>query len=334
MKLNSMVGNPMINEIETIIAIEQLIQEVSQTLDNGCYLTQRRNEKKLRAYARRGCDLIPAFRQLISQDIQLMFPINCFMRVLDIAKRINLKYGLSENDIPYTDQYIEICEAMHVFPAAYHKDQLKFYNQECKNRCELEKYLYNLIHKHCKTLWVRVELKYFSDSLDEISILDVDRHFKAFRKRISDKDTCFRDLVGYVWALEQGGETGAYHVHLLLIYNGSLRKGEWKIGSEVCALWENMTEGLGKAYSLQDSRHRESYQKAGRDGLGLVRREDGMKVENAIRLALYFTKPEKYEQRLRIKVPRMRTFACGQFKLSRYMLRQSRIDLDDVELPF
>lgn len=229
---------------------------------------------------------------------------------------------------------MEICLAMYVSPAAYKRDQRKFHDQECNNRFELEEYLRNLIQKHCKTLWVRVELKYFSDSLDEISILDVDRHFKAFRKRLSDKDTCFRDLVGYIWALEQGGGTGAYHVHLLLIYNGSLREGEWKIASEVCALWENITDGLGTAYNLQDVKYRATYQATGRDGLGLVERKDTLKLANALRLAMYFTQPEKYDQRLRAKVPRMRTFACGQFKPSPYMLRQSYRSSNEIELPF
>ncbi|MGG2096203.1 inovirus-type Gp2 protein [Acinetobacter haemolyticus] len=330
MKLNSMVDNPMKNETETLIAIEQLILEISQTLDNE-RLSQRRNEQELRVYARQCCDLIPAFKQLISKNIQLMFPVDQFMYVLDIAHRLYLQYGLTEQEIPYVDQYMEICLAMYVSPAAYQRDQRKFYHQECNNRFELEEYLRNLIQKHCKTLWVRVELKYFSDSLDEISILDVDQHFKAFRKRLSDKDTCFRGLVGYVWALEQGGETGAYHVHLLLIYNGSLREGEWKIASEVCTLWENMTDGLGTAYNLQDAKHRATYQAAGRDGLGLVERKDTHKLDNAFRLAMYFTQPEKYDQRLRAKVPRMRTFACGQFKPSPYMLRQSCMNSNTVE---
>jgi len=59
MKLNSIVDNRMINETETLIALEQLILEVSRTLDSEL-LTYRRNEQKLRAYARQCCDLIPS----------------------------------------------------------------------------------------------------------------------------------------------------------------------------------------------------------------------------------------------------------------------------------
>lgn len=88
MKLNSTVDNPMMNETETLIVIEQLILDVSQILDSE-RLTQRHNEQKLRAYARQCCDLIPAFKQLISHDIQLMFPIDQFMRVLDMAIQLN-----------------------------------------------------------------------------------------------------------------------------------------------------------------------------------------------------------------------------------------------------
>lgn len=123
-------------------------------------------------------------------------------------------------------------------------------------------------------------------------------------------------------------------MHLLLIYNGSLREGEWKIASEVCALWENITDGLGTAYNLQDVKHRATYQATGKDGLGLVERKDTHKLANAFHLAMYFTQPQKYDQRLRAKVPRMRTFACGQFKPSPYMLRQSYRSTNEIELPF
>ncbi len=204
----------MLNETEILMAIERLIIEVSQVLEKGDQ-TKRSTIQKLRAYARQGCDLVPAFKQMFTRNLQLMFPVNQFIRVIEVVDRLNQQYGWLHTEIPYTDEYIQICRALYVSQAAWRRDQNNFYKQEYENRFKLEEYLRKIIQKHCKTLWVREELKYYTESLDELSIADVERHLKTLRKRISDKDTCFKDLVGYAWALEQGGETGAYHIHLL-----------------------------------------------------------------------------------------------------------------------
>ncbi|MCV2392646.1 inovirus-type Gp2 protein, partial [Acinetobacter baumannii] len=255
------------------MAIERLIREVSRVLEKGDQ-TKRSTVQKLRAYARQGCDLVPAFKQMFTRNLQLMFPVNQFIRVIEVVDRLNQQYGWPHTEIPYTDEYIQICRALYVSPAAWRRDQNNFYKQEYENRCKLEQYLRNIIEKHRKTLWVREELKYYTESLDELSIADVERHLKTLRKRISDKDTCFKDLVGYAWALEQGGETGAYHIHLLLIYNGSIREADWWHADLVGDLWEKITGDLGKGFNKHTAKERQSYKEKGLDGLGMVKRED------------------------------------------------------------
>ncbi|MHC3124940.1 hypothetical protein NL42_14885 [Acinetobacter sp. GN11] len=323
----------MLNETEILMAIERLIIEVSQVLEKGDQ-TKRSTIQKLRAYARQGCDLVPAFKQMFTRNLQLMFPVNQFIRVIAVVDRLNRQYGLTHTEIPYKDEYIQICRALYVSQAAWSRDQNRFYRQEYNNRFKLEEYLRNIIQKHRQTLWVREELKYYTECLDELSIVDVERHLKTLRKRISDKDTCFKDLVGYAWALEQGGETGAYHIHLLLIYNGSKREGDWWHAESVGELWEKITGDFGKGFNKHTAKERKSYKEKGLDGLGMVKREDATKVNNAIRLGLYLADPTKYEQRLRVKVFGMKTFSHGQFTPSLYMLRQSREADDDIKLPF
>lgn len=323
----------MLNETEILMAIERLIIKVSLVLEKGDQ-TKRSTIQKLRAYARQGCDLVPAFKQMFTRNLQLMFPVNQFIRVIEVVDHLNQQYGWPHTEIPYTDEYIQICRALYVSQAAWRRDQNNFYRQEYDNRFKLEQYLRNIIQKHCKTLWVREELKYYTESLDELSIADVERHLKTLRKRISDKNTCFKDLVGYAWALEQGGETGAYHIHLLLIYNGSIREADWWHADLVGDLWGEITGVFGKGFNKHTAKERKSYKEKGLDGLGMVKREDVTKVNNAIRLGLYLADPTKYEQRLRVKVFGMKTFSHGQFTPSLYMLRQSREADDDIKLPF
>ncbi|NUG32374.1 inovirus-type Gp2 protein [Acinetobacter baumannii] len=325
----------MINESAILIAIEQLMQKVSSTLDQELK-TKRRYAQKLRAYTRQCCDLIPGFKQLRLHEIQLMFPLDRFQGVVDVVDRICLQNNLSYNELPYTDHYRLICIAMHIFPSLWKREQASFREQEMKNRLGLAAYIADIFSKHSYTLWVRVELKYLTESLDILSIVDVAAHLAKLRKRISDKDTCFNGLVGFAWALEQGGETGAYHCHLLLIYNGSKYQWDHDLAEKVGLLWVEITQGYGCYRNLNSYEHRKKHIDNGTDGLGMIKREKNPdKVKNAKILALYLAVPEKFDQRLRAKVYGMKTFGHGQFKLSPYLLRQAAREADEnIQLPF
>ncbi len=65
-------------------------------------------------------------------------------------------------------------------------------------------------------------------------------------RRIQDKDTIFRDQVGYAYRLEQGGKSKGYHCHLLAIYNGSLRIKDDYLAQAIGELWlEKITKEDG-----------------------------------------------------------------------------------------
>ena len=50
-------------------------------------------------------------------------------------------------------------------------------------------------------------------------------------------------------------------------------------------------------------------------GIGMTHRKDSDKVQNAINTLSYLTtKKDKYEQRLKAKVPNMRTFGHGTYR--------------------
>lgn len=96
-----------------------------------------------------------------------------------------------------------------------------FIENNRRNRLNLEDYFQALLDCHRKLLLVRVDLSY--NALAQPSIRRFNHDFKKLVSRIQDKDTIFKDQVGYAYRLEQGGKSKGYHCHLLLIYNGSLR---------------------------------------------------------------------------------------------------------------
>nr|WP_218954700.1 inovirus-type Gp2 protein [Acinetobacter sp. YH12098] len=96
-----------------------------------------------------------------------------------------------------------------------------FIDQIRDNQGSLKNYFNELLQRHRKLLLVRVDLSY--RALAQSSISQFNRDIKKLVSRIQDKDTIFKDQVGYVYRLEQGGKSRGYHCHLLLIYNGSLR---------------------------------------------------------------------------------------------------------------
>ncbi|MNC34782.1 hypothetical protein D3C75_832360 [compost metagenome] len=67
---------------------------------------------------------------------------------------------------------------------------------------------------------------------------------------------------------------------------------------------------------MHDKEYRKSFLENGTDGLDKLVRGDELKLQNVLRLGRYLTDPMKYDQRLRIKKKRMKTFDHGQRRLS------------------
>ena len=125
---------------------------------------------------------------------------------------------------------------------------------------------------------------------------------------------CFEDLRGYAWAIEQGVENGGLHCHLLLIYNGDKRQKDWFLGEAVGQKWVEITEGLGCYHNCNTPENKRGYKLQGKLGIGKIHRNNPLEVKNAINAALYLTRPEKYEQRLKALIPNMRTFSHGTYR--------------------
>ena len=172
-----------------------------------------------------------------------------------------------------------------------------------------------MLNHYSRLLIVRVDLGYITDTSHLVSIKDFHQDLKKLRKLIGKRKSCFKNLQGNIFALEQGHDHG-YHCHLLLIYNGTKHERDWYFAETVGETWQRITGGLGSYYNCNNSSYKQQYKNAGTLGIGMIHRKNGIEVENAVRVALYLTKPDKEHQQLRVKLPGMKTFTHGIYDIN------------------
>lgn len=200
-----------------------------------------------------------------------------------------------------------------------YKDKIKteYYDwvyQEKRNKESLDIYFKNLTERRSRVLVVFIELKYLKDQRHNVNILDFNDHMKKLRKLISKRNSCFKHLTGYAWALEQGYRNGGFHCHLVLTYDNSEVYSDWHRAKTIGEKWQEVTEGFGTYHSSHDAENKRRLEKDGRLGIGRIHRDNPREVENAFTVAGYLTKSDKYGQKLKVWLPKMQTFGHGEFK--------------------
>ena len=166
-------------------------------------------------------------------------------------------FDLLPENISWEDQ--EIFEDKRVFQsfqrelAEKQENFLDEFNERIRNnQRSLKNYFNELLDRHRKLLLVRVDLSY--KALSQPSIGKFNRDIKKLVSRIQDKDTIFKDQVGYAYRLEQGGKSKGYHCHLLLIYNGSLRNRDSYLAQSIGELWQDkITKGDGQFFNCNQA---------------------------------------------------------------------------------
>ena len=189
----------------------------------------------------------------------------------------------------------------------------KFSSNNRRNRNHLKEYFNELVESHRKLLLVRVDLSYSLN--DQPGIKQFERDLNKLVRRIQDKDTIFKDQVGYVYRLEQGGKSRGYHCHLLVIYNGSLRVRDDYLAQSIGELWlEKITKEDGIFFNCNQASHKKYYKDLDQLGIGMIERRNLKEVENAWLAISYLADPQKDKQYLRASVQGMRQFSKGQSK--------------------
>ncbi|AYA69808.1 inovirus Gp2 family protein [Acinetobacter sp. WCHA55] len=221
--------------------------------------------------------------------------------------------------LEFNDEQLAFYEKMlKMLKGEIERDLHQFRLQEKDNTDSLKEYVEQIFNHHTKVLIVRVDLGYLNDSKEQITVEQFYRHFEVMRNRLSNQDTFFSNLHGYSWAIEQGRERG-YHVHLLLMYDGTKVQNGSYYAQRVGEKWQQITQGYGSYFNLHSKDYINKLRMAGCDiGIGMVSRNNEDDWERVVTVVEYLTDPAKDEQRLRVKCFRnMQTFGKGQFENSK-----------------
>ncbi len=223
------------------------------------------------------------------------------------------------------DLVYEFVDEIQSYETEYSLMKIKFRLQERRNTQKLTKYVNQLVNHYSRVLMVRVDLKYHNSDKTEIGVDEFREHMRVLRERLSNKDRCIKGLEGYAWALEQGyrrTESGNLHCHLLLIYSGAERKNAYYLAKEIGEIWESITNGAGGYFNSHSSGYIKTLKKIGQSPVAMVHRKNSHEVKKVLEVSEYLTTKSKdvdgkFNQRLKMKVPNMRTFGTGQFDINK-----------------
>ena len=281
------------NEPQTLLAIENLMKAVIQKTYHWRNFKSDHAELMHEARA-----IYHSYREYIPL-IQAYFDL--------LPEKIRLRdEEIFNNRAVFQEFQSEIKEAQKKFIQGFKRNNRR-------NQRNLEEYFAALVERHRKLLLVRVDLHYSSENNPSMQQFSED--VEKLISRIQNKDTIFKDQVGYAYRLEQGGESRGYHCHLLIIYNGSLHCNDGYLGMKIGALWqEKIASKDDEFYNCNQSKYKRGYKEKGTLGIGMIHRADQREVENAHAVISYLARPEKDDQYLRGKLPDMREFSKGQLR--------------------
>jgi hypothetical protein len=175
--------------------------------------------------------------------------------ILELKKQ-NTINGKVDYELLYELEFNDIQDVFSTFIRQHEIERKDFYHAEERNREQLLKHIDNLTRHYSKLLFVRVDLAYVKEKHAEIDIRLFRDDVQKLIGYIQDGDRCFSDLEGYAWALEQGEEKG-YHCHLLLIYNGAVKKQDYYYGNEAIGRWKQITNQDGYGFNCNSTEHKE-----------------------------------------------------------------------------
>lgn len=305
--------NPsMTNESEVLVSIDSFIQSICRyELINEHYFISTLKQ------------LIPPFNSIYQPHLEYRYSVMLFKKMIDDL--------YNTNRLNYLDHLsrVEIFVLLRKVQYKNHDvtcESLFLQGQEKKNRVSLKTYLENLMLHYSKLLFIRIDLAIQYEFQHEIGIQQFNDYFRVFLNRVQNKDTCFQDLHGYAWAIEQG-ESKGYHCHVLLIYDGHKHQQDYGLGMRIGACWKELTEDKGYFFLSNTPAYKKRFQQKGSLGIGMIHRKDPLQVANAINAAMYLVNPEKDKQHLRVRVKGMRTFGKGVYHVGwrRHSIRTKKV---------
>ena len=255
--------------------------------------------------------LIPAFQVFEQEDVDYCTSVGAFRNMMQFVEAHRGDQGIEEYLTQLSPKEISNLQTHLRNHRSLHLAEIRLFRQQEKdNQDSFLDYVQRILKDHYKVLVVRVDLGYLKASMSNITVQDFYSHIEPMRNLLKDKNGCFKHLLGYGLALEQGSSKG-YHAHLMLIYNGSERCQDWYLANEVIQKWHEITQGLGYGVNNNTPEKKKQYADRGLLGIGMIHRNQPLEMQNALNVALYLTQPEKFMQRMLIKPLGKRTFFKG-----------------------
>ncbi|MDV7460590.1 inovirus-type Gp2 protein [Acinetobacter baumannii] len=291
----------MSHQAQTLIAIESFIERIQNN--------QISNDQILRELQ----ELIPAFHIQYCPNVWYSQHIQTFICLIQLIESYLQGQSYDGLDMLLEHQVVTLRQVVQNNYSNVLNERHAFQMQELRNQQRLTKYIEHVLQQKSRFLIVRVDLKYPAQVQDLVNIQLFDQHMKVLRNRISNGDRCFSDLEGFVWALEQGGHTTGFHCHLMLIYDGHKHQNDFGLALAMGNHWQDITNGFGTFYTPNEPTTKSRFAEQGKLALGRIERANLQQCQNVVAYVTYFANPEKYDQRLRVKLsPSSRTFGTGQ----------------------
>lgn len=257
------------------------------------------------------CILISAFKVFDQEGIEYCTLVGTFKDMVRLVEAHRGDLGIEEYLIELSSREISNLRNLLRSHRSQHLAGIRlFKQQEEENQDRFLAYVQSILNDHYKVLVIRVDLGYLKESMSNITVQDFYSHMESMRNLFKDKNGCFKHLLGYGLALEQGTTKG-YHAHLMLIYNGSERCQDWYLANEVIQKWQEITQDMGFGVNSHTPEKKKQYADRGLLGIGMIHRNQPLEMQNALNVACYLTQPEKFMQRILIKPLGKRTFFKG-----------------------
>ncbi|MGE8654491.1 MAG: hypothetical protein ACN6NV_12240 [Acinetobacter gandensis] len=255
--------------------------------------------------------LIPAFQVFDQEGTERCISVGMFRNMMRFVEAHRGDLGIEAYLMQLSPKEISNLQThLRNHRSLYLAEIRLFRQQEKDNQDNFLAYVQRILIDHYKVLVVRVDLGYLKASMLNITVQDFYSHIESLRHLLKDKNGCFKHLLGYGLALEQGITKG-YHAHLMLIYNGSERCQDWYLANEVILKWHEITQRVGYGVSSNTTEKKKQYADRGLLGIGMIHRNQPLEMQNALNVACYLTQPEKFMQRMLIKPLGKRTFFKG-----------------------
>ena len=258
-------------------------------------------------------ELIPAFKAYEQGDVVYSTYVRTFRSLVEYIdnSRKTLEYemyfkGLGKSEIYRLSSQLKCCQS------DFAKELKRYKENKQSNSESFAKYIKTIIYDYSCVLIVRVDLSYREEYLPEVTFDQFLSDVERLRSYLKDRHGDVQHLLGYGMALEQGQSKG-FHIHLYLIYNAARVQQDGYFAMSMIKHWKEITTEMGTGYNVNNKEKKEEYRVRGLLGVGKIHRNCQHEVDNALMVASYLNRAEKWYQRLLIRFPKMQTFSKGEY---------------------